>query len=172
MLTLKTAGRTRGAGTPLSSMKICLCWYEWGFLILLESEEHTRAVRQVASLEEHQEANFFLSGGSQLLAGIQRYGSSLTNKGVDIKSCCTPLASPKAAVLTATVPGAGKDIQNHTDALSKATQRMVSVPAWTSPFPTVIGDGRQVLQHTECLDSLTSVPRDVSQKGASHFFWN
>lgn len=106
-------------------------------------------MRQVASLEEHQEANFFLSGGSQLLAGIQRYRAFLTNRGVTIKSCCTPPASPKTAVLTATVPRAGKDIQNHRDALSKTTQRTVTVLAWTSPFPTVIIDGRQVLQQTE-----------------------
>lgn len=79
-------------------------------------EEHARrAVRQVASLEEHWEANFFLSGGSQILAGIQRYRAFLTNRGVAIKSCCTPPASPKTAIPSATVPI--KDIQNCTDAL-------------------------------------------------------
>lgn len=88
------------------------------------TEEHTRrAVRQGASLDEHWEANFFLSGGSPPLARIQRYRSFLTKKGVGIKSWCTPPPSPKTRALPAMVPRDGKHFQNHTDALSKATQR-------------------------------------------------
>lgn len=92
-------------------------------------EEHTRrAVRQGSFLDEHWEANFFLSGGSQPSARIQRYSSFLTKKA-DIKSWCTLPASPKTAALTAMVPRAGKHFQNYTDALSKATQSTLSVRA-------------------------------------------
>lgn len=74
------------------------------------------------------------------LARIQRYRSFLTKKGVDIKSWCIPPASPKTTALTAMVPRAGQHFQNHTDALSKATQRTLSVHAWTSSSPTVTRD--------------------------------
>lgn len=92
-------------------------------------ERRGKAVREAASPGEHREANFFLPGSSPLPAGVRRNRASLAERGAGIKGCCAPPAPPTTAVLTATLPGAGEDVQDHRYALSKPTQSTVSLLA-------------------------------------------
>lgn len=81
MLALKASGGAGEGPYCLQWTFVCTAKNEIPNAALKWIEGHTRrAVRLGASLDEHWKVNFFLSGGNQPSARIQRYRSFLTEK--------------------------------------------------------------------------------------------